>query len=84
MLSLFVRTLTIRGNQGRPRCFPSYAFSLLRADGGPIAKIKSPLKPVSNRQWKFLQHSPQNRLTYRIIAPTMQLLTCTYVLVDKK
>jgi hypothetical protein len=41
MLSLFVRTLTIRGNQGRPRCFPSYAFSLLRADGGPIAKIKS-------------------------------------------
>jgi hypothetical protein len=26
----------------------------------------------------------QNRLTYKIIAPTMQLLTCTYVLVDKK
>jgi hypothetical protein len=26
----------------------------------------------------------QKRLTYKIIAPTMQLSTCTYVLVDKK
>jgi hypothetical protein len=28
--------------------------------------------------------SVQNRLTSIIIPPTMQLLTCTYVLVDKK
>jgi hypothetical protein len=45
MLSLFVRTLTIRDNQAGflcdPMCFPSYAFSLLRADGDPIAKIKT-------------------------------------------
>jgi hypothetical protein len=26
----------------------------------------------------------QNRLTYKIIATTMETLTCTYVLVDKK
>jgi hypothetical protein len=61
-------------------CFPSYAFSQLRADGGAIVKIKSLLQSTMN----IFATRPQNRLTYKIIAPTMQTLTCTYVLVDKK
>jgi len=32
----------------------------------------------------FFASGAQKRLTYKIIAPTMQLLTCTYVFVDKK
>jgi hypothetical protein len=35
------------------------------------------------KQWKNLQHVAQKRLTLKIVAPTMQTLTGTYVLVDK-
>jgi hypothetical protein len=35
------------------------------------------------KQCKNMQHVAQKRLTLKIVAPTMQTLTCTYVLVDK-
>jgi hypothetical protein len=41
-------------------------------------------RPCSKAAVKVFATRAQNRLTYKIIATTMQLLTCTYVLVDKK
>jgi hypothetical protein len=70
----------MRKHQLESICFPSYAFSVERADGDPIAEIKSPC----GDRMKKLTTDAQNRLTSKIIAPTMQTLTGTYVLVDKK
>jgi hypothetical protein len=42
------------------------------------------LGDTKEHSMKFFATAVQNNLTYRFIAPTMQLLTCTYVLVDKK
>jgi hypothetical protein len=65
-------------------------FSILRvfrlcADGGAIPQnSRACLGDTKEHSMKFFATAVQNRLTYKIIAPTMQLLTCTYVLVDKK
>jgi hypothetical protein len=62
-------------------CFPSYAFSLLRADGGPIAKIKSLFRSSHKGVVEIFTTPAQKRLTYKFSASTMVLLTCTYVYV---
>ena len=78
MLSLVVQTVNIR----RCRLLPSYAVSVCCADGVPVDEIKGVLSRVHKRLEIFATPI-QNRLTSQIVAPTMQTLTGTYVLVDK-
>ena len=77
MLSVFVRTLTIR-------VIP-FAFYLTRF---PVfAQMAAGMQKSRGRfptAVKVFTTGPQKPLTYKIIQPTMQILTCTYVLVDKK
>jgi hypothetical protein len=62
----------------------SYLFSVESADGVPIAEIKGQLHRTYAWRMKKLTTVASKGLTSKSSASTMQLLTCTYVLVDKK
>jgi hypothetical protein len=62
----------------------SYLFSVESADGVPIAEIKSWLSTLCAWRMKKLTTVASKGLTSKFSASTMQTLTCTYVLVDKK
>jgi len=66
----------------------SYLFSVESADGVPIAEIKSWVFIADAcgyaRRMKKLTTVASKGLTSKFSASTMQTLTCTYVLVDKK
>jgi hypothetical protein len=67
-------------HQATSICFPSYAFSVQSADGDPFEEIKSPCPEALVEN---LTTHVQKLLTSKIIPPTMQTLTGTYVFVDK-
>jgi hypothetical protein len=59
-------------------------FSVESADGDPIAEIKSCVCTLSAWRMKKLTTVASKGLTSKSSASTMQTLTGTYVLVDKK
>jgi hypothetical protein len=77
MLSVFVRTLTIRVNP--------FAFHLTRfpIEAQMAVRLQKSRACFASIVVAFTTRS-QNSLTWKIIATTMLLLTGTYVLVDKK
>jgi hypothetical protein len=77
MLSSFVRTLTIRVN---PFAFHLTRFPIEAQMAVRLRKSRASFAAIV----EVFTTPSQKRLTYKIIAPTMHLLTGTYVLVDKK